>query len=239
MASSFTGPLLNADKKRGTREFFSKLPVGQETDYVTYFNDFLMAQDYATADWTQSQAEVGTGTATETLAADERSGALVLTNAANDTDFNEIQATEENYSLTSGKRLWYETKIKIGGTDITAVGAISGLYITDTTALAGATDSVRIEVADGAADILCKTEKNSTETSTDSGVDAVIDTYVTLGFYYDGAGSVEFYVNRNKVATHTTNLPDDENLCITAGVINGEAVVKTLTIDYIYVAQER
>jgi hypothetical protein len=37
----------------------------------------------------------------------------------------------------------------------------------------------------------------------------------------------------------TTNLPDDEDLTVTFAIQNGEAVAKTMTVDYIYVAKER
>ena len=37
----------------------------------------------------------------------------------------------------------------------------------------------------------------------------------------------------------TTNLPDNEQLALSFGVQNGEAVAKTMTIDYLSVAQER
>ncbi len=50
-------------------------------------------------------------------------------------------------------------------------------------------------------------ESGDTETSTDSGQDAVDATDVVLGFRVDGLGIVEFYIDRILVATHTTNIP--------------------------------
>jgi hypothetical protein len=37
----------------------------------------------------------------------------------------------------------------------------------------------------------------------------------------------------------TTNLVDDEDLTPTFAIQNGEAVAKTMTVDYIFVAKER
>jgi hypothetical protein len=37
----------------------------------------------------------------------------------------------------------------------------------------------------------------------------------------------------------TTNLCDDEELTISFGIQNGEAVAKTMSIDYIFVSKER
>lgn len=231
-----TGPGLNTDKTAGAREWFSKLPVGQEPDYVTYFNDFLVEQDYAAADWVITTTEDGSGSASEALAGDEDSGALLITNDDADNDLDSLQLTQETFRLTSGKRTWMEMRLKVNDAD--QVDEFWGLCVTDTTPLA-ATDRIGFGITDENASINCITEKDSTETSTDSGQDAADDTYVKLGFYYDGIGNVEFYVNRAKVATHTTNIPDDENLCVTLHHQNGEAAAQTLTVDYIYVCQER
>jgi hypothetical protein len=37
----------------------------------------------------------------------------------------------------------------------------------------------------------------------------------------------------------TTNLPDDEDLTISFAIQNGEAVAKTMTVDYILCSKER
>lgn len=237
MAFHKTGPGLNEEKQRGDREWFSKLPIGQEPDYISYFNDFLVAQDYAAGDWVITTTEGGAGDATEALAADEIGGALLITNDDADNDSDELQHTEEVWKLASGKRVWFETRVKVS--DATQSDLFVGLSITDTTVIDGVTDSVGFRKDDGDANIDVVSEKDSTETLTDSGVDLADNTYVKLGFYWDGQDSVEFFVNRAKVATHTTNNPDDENLCVTLALQNGEAAAKTMTVDYIYVCQER
>jgi hypothetical protein len=61
-----------------------------------------------------------------------------------------------------------------------------------------------------------------------------------LGFYYDGASAIQYSVNGSVLGTSvTTNLPDDEDLTVTFAIQNGEAVAKTMTVDYIFVAKER
>jgi hypothetical protein len=37
----------------------------------------------------------------------------------------------------------------------------------------------------------------------------------------------------------TTNLVDDEDLTVSIALQNGEAVAKTMTVDYVFVAKER
>ena len=65
-------------------------------------------------------------------------------------------------------------------------------------------------------------------------------TAVTLGFHVKSTGSVEFFVNRALVATHTTNIPDDENLALGAMQLSGSATgTKSMNVDYIFAAQTR
>lgn len=236
MATRFTGPLLGAEKSSGLREWYSQKPQDNDPDYIVYYNDFVASQDYAAADWTITTTEAGAGAATEALTANDLGGSLLITNDDADNDLDSLQQNEETWKMASGKRLWYETRIKVADAD--DVDLFVGLGITDTTPLDTA-DRVGFQIDDADASILCKSEKNSTETSTDSGQDAADATYVQLGIYWDGLSSVEFYVDRSKVATHTTNNPDDVNLAITMHVQNGSAAANTLTVDYIYVTQER
>ncbi len=66
------------------------------------------------------------------------------------------------------------------------------------------------------------------------------DTFINLGFYYDGVSQIQYFVNGVLGgASVTTNLPDDEDLTVTFAIQNGEAVAKTMTVDYIFVAKER
>ena len=70
------------------------------------------------------------------------------------------------------------------------------------------------------------------------------DTFVTLGFKVSGKNKssaiVEFFVNRELVATHTTNIPDDENLTVGAMELSGDASgTKTASIDYLLAVQDR
>lgn len=235
MADYFVGPLTEKEAT-GPRQWFSNLPACSSPDYSVYFNDFLVAQDYAAADWVITTTEAGAGDATEALAADERGGALLITNDAADNDLDALQLTEETFTLTVGKRTWFETRCK--ASVAADVDLFIGLAITDTTVL-DTTDRVGFQIDDGDASIRALTEKDSVESSSDTGVDAANATYVRLGFYYDGSNKVYFFVDRELKATHTTNIPDDENLCVTFHIQNGSGNARTLTIDYLYACQER
>jgi hypothetical protein len=102
------------------------------------------------------------------------------------------------------------------------------------------TDGVFFIKADGSTSVSLRVEKNNTATATTGVATLANDTFITLGFYYDGGSSIQYSVNGTVTGTSvTTNLPDDEALTVTLALQNGEAAAKTMTVDYVFVAKER
>lgn len=198
-----------------------------------YFNDF---DTYVAGDWTLTTVEAGAGSATEALT-NVKGGALLVTNAAGDNDHDFFQKVGESFKFESGKRLWFE--IRLQTSDATDSDIVAGLQITDNSPLA-VSDGVFFLKADGAATADFLVEKDSTATTAAAVATLADDTWITLGFMYDGASAIHYYVDRVLAGTSvTTNMPDDEELTISFGIQNGEAAAKTLTVDYIFAAQER
>lgn len=217
-------------------DWYSNMPVGALTpDFVEYFNDFINTGDYAATNWTITTTEDGAGSATEALGSDALNGTLVITNDNGGSDSDSLQQNEETWKLTSGKKMWFDCRFAMGDADSSTV--FVGLAVTDTTPL-DTTDRIGFQV-DGDASIDCLSEKDSTQTTTDSAVDAADATFNRCGFYWDGSSSVYFFVDGALVATHSANIPDDENLSITMHIANGTTAAETLTIDYIRVLMER
>lgn len=201
-------------------------------DAHVYMEDF---DTFTAADWTITTVEAGAGSATEALG-DADGGVLVITNDNADDDSDFFNKVGESFLMESGKKLWFEARFKVS--DATQSDVVFGLQITDTTPL-DVSDGVFFLKPDGDTAFTLEVEKNNTATSTAVG-DLADDTYVTLGFYYDGSTGVHAYVNRVLVDTSVvTNLPDDEVLTISFGIQNGEAAAKVMTVDYIMVAKER
>lgn len=198
-----------------------------------YFNDFTT---YASGDWTATVVEAGAGSGAIALA-DAVGGVLTLTNDDADDDSYNFQKKGENYKLASGKKLAFEARVKFS--DATQSDLVVGLCITDTTLIAGMTDGVYFAKADGSAAVKFTTEKDSTETNTAAVHTLVADTWTRFGFTWDGVDTVKGYVDGVLVATHTTNVCDDEELCVSFAHQNGEAVAKVLSIDYAKVTQVR
>ena len=207
----------------------------------TYFEDF---DTYVAGDWTITR--VGT-TPTEALT-DVDGGALLLTLSAADNDSDYLQKKGESFLPTSGKKLIFAARFKVS--DATQSDLVMGLQVTDTTPMAaagdGVTDGIFFQKDDGDANIDFYVQKDATtgQLTTTAATTIATDTFVELAFYFDGARYVTVFKDKAPVSvvdlttTLTTYLPDTE-LTISFGVQNGEAVAKTMTIDYIFAAQER
>ena len=213
----------------GEDTIFAALGQPAPTKFHTYWEDF----DYYTAgNWTVTETDSG---ATQALT-DGDGGLLLVTNTAADDDLVALQKVGESFRFAAGKKLWFEARLKVS--DATQSDLTVGLQITDTSPL-DVTDGVFFIKADGSTAVTLRVEKNNTASTASVG-DMANDTFITLAFYYDGVSQVQYAVNGVVGgAVATTNLPDDEDLTVSFALQNGEAVAKTMTVDYIFVAKER
>lgn len=213
----------------GEDTIFAAMGQLAPTKFHTYMEDF---DYYTAANWTVTETQAG---ATQALT-DGDGGLLLLTNSAADDDLVALQKVGESYRFAAGKKLWFEARLKVS--DATQSDLTVGLQITDTSPL-DVTDGVFFIKADGSTSVTLRVEKNNTASTATVGTMAN-DTFITLAFYYDGVSQVQYAVNGVVGgAVAVTNLPDDEDLTVSFAVQNGEAVAKTMTVDYIFVAKER
>lgn len=224
-------------------DMLGQLGMLDPTKYIVDFNDFMSFNATSGEDYVITN----TGAATEALSsAHGPGGVLLLTNAAADNDLCTLQRPVEAFKFTSGKKMWFAARVKIldAGTDVTQSDVFVGLIITDTTLEAGITDGVYFNKPDGTAGtIQFITTMNSSATTQAAVGTFVHNTFIELGFYYDGGTSLEVWVDNVKVATLTvtlgTTLVNDEELTVTFGIQNGEGVSKVMAIDYHLAVQER
>ena len=203
------------------------------TKWITYFNDF---HEYVAGDWTITTTEAGSGAATEAVT-DVQGGGLLVTNddADNDADFFNLKG--ESFKLVAGKKTFFRARFKVS--DATQSDFVVGLQITDTTPLA-VSDGVYFMKDDGDASLDLHVEKNGSDTTASAISTVADDTFLIAGFYYDGKSAIKYYVDDVHLGTSvTTDLPDDEELTVSFGIQNGAAAAKTMTVDYIFVSQER
>jgi len=230
MTTHFTSGVTNVSGD-GT---LGKLKAPAPHKYHSYFNDF---DTYLASDWTITTTEAGTGSATEALA-DGDGGLLLLTNAAGDNDLDFLQLVKEGFKYEAGKQLAFNIRFKTS--DATQTDIVAGLQLTDTTPL-DVTDGIFFLKEDGSTSISFIVEKNSTQSTLTLPNALANDTFMTLGFVFDPKDQ-KFHVFQDNVLAGTvvnTNAPDDEELTVSFGVQNGEAVAKTMTIDYVGAMKER
>lgn len=208
------------------------------TKHHLFFDDF---DRYVAADWTITA--VGAGTQ---ALADGDGGVLLLTNAAADNDSQQLQKVGESFLLEAGKRAWFKARFKVS--DATQSDFLIGLCVADTTLQgavsgAGVTDGIFFSKDDGDALLDVQCQKNATTGQTRAAGIATVadDTFLTVGLYYDGVSELKYFVNDAQLGTldaTATYLPDTE-LTVSFAIMNGEAVAKTMTVDYILAAKER
>lgn len=205
------------------------------TQMHTYFNDF---DTYHGNEWTVTETQAG---ATQALT-DVDGGVLLLTNSAADDDLNALQKVGESFKFEAGKKLFFKARLAVS--DATQSDFVIGLQINDATPLA-VTDGVYFKKDDGDANLDFVVVKNSTASTATAIATVVAATYITVGFYYNGIDEVVYAASTNSLnpavlgKLATTNLPDDEELTISFAIQNGEAVAKTLSVDYVFAAKER
>jgi len=203
-------------------------------EYFGYFNDFLTQNDYLATDWTVT--EQGSATQVISVAAGV-GGVLVITNAAADNDNSFQQNDLEVFSYSATKKLSFAARFKV--LEVIQCDFNIGLQITDTDPHV-VSDGIFFRKDDGDVFLDVVVVKNGTETLVARVHDMVADTYVDVELYYEGRGMLHIVVNGAEVGTAVmTNAPDDENLTISFGIRNGQAVANVMSLDYISAIQER
>lgn len=217
----------------GQDAIFADLTMSDPTLYHTYFNDF---DTYTAGDWVVTETD---SAATQALTAGD-GGLLLVTNTAADNDLVALQKTPAAFSFTAGKKAFFSARFKVS--NATQCDFVMGLQVVDTTPL-DVTDGVYFLKADDAAtvDIVCR--KNASTGSTSASAIATLsdDTYVVLAWYYDGVSKIAYAVNGSvlgSISATSDYLPD--TVCtVSFALQNGNAVARTMTVDYVYAAIER
>ena len=194
-----------------------------------YLNDF---DTYTAGEWTVTETQAG---ATQALA-DADGGILVLTNTTGGTDINAIQLANETFTFTSGKALYFESRLKVSNATLAAFAV--GLQAANATPLTVANGVVFTKPA-AAAIINLVAAIASTRTTQATGGSVVADTYTTLAFWYDGESSI-YYAQDGVLlgSIANTNMPTTE-LAISVGLQNGSGAAHVLSCDYLYAWKAR
>lgn len=199
-----------------------------------YHEDFHV---YAAGDFAITTTEAGGGDAAQALT-DEIGGVLLLTNDTNDNDMIQLQVgtgtTGESFILAQRQPLWFEARLAVN--NATEAQFFIGLASEDTSLMTAVTNSVHFENADGAADVTYHCEGGS-DTTADTGVNVVADTYNRFGIFWDGRDLVEYWIDAVLVGGSRTNIPTAEMKVSFAVTNRVAATAKTMSVDYIKCVQ--
>lgn len=219
-----------------------------ETLVVEYFNDFVNeVYDFdVTNDWTVTEDDAAD---TQAITADTVPGILKLTQkATTDNDGGQVNYNFEKWKLATGKKLWFETRIRCAAGDATNLDFFVGLAEAED--LTGVADNmpangIGFHKEDGDTNIDASSSDNGTNLQTAAAGTLVDATWIKLGLYFDGgatgAATITPYVNGvagTPIASVTYATMAE--LAPLFMVRNGDATTtQTLEIDYVKVVQLR
>lgn len=196
---------------------------GRPGSFVYHFDDFFT---FTGAEWVVTE----TGVNTQAIS-DGHAGRLLLTNAAADNDLTSIQmgntgdaTTGESLLPADGRTIYLECRMV--KSDATQSDWLFGLVTTDTTPLSSTTGYF-FQKDDGDTNVDVWTNGSTTlSVATDD------TSFHKYGIRINGTTDVEFWIDDVKESTVTFSGTATE-VRPTFHIQNGEAVAKTMTIDYL------
>ena len=224
----YTTGVTNVHSGQTLGQFFAPDP----TKMHVYFNDF---NDYTAAEWTVTETSGG---ATEALA-DGDDGILLLTNTGADNDLLAMNLVPEGFVMEAGKKAWFKAKWQMS--EATSMDAVIGLIVIDSAPIAGApSDGVYFRKDDGDTNWDFAIQASSVAISAAAGIaTSVASTDITLGWYFDGIDTFEYFVNDTLAGSaETTGFPTTE-LSVLFAIQAGSANARTASLDYVFAAKER
>ncbi|CAB4144768.1 hypothetical protein UFOVP468_55 [uncultured Caudovirales phage] len=214
-------------------DLFADMVQPDPTLFHQYFQDF---DTYVAGDWTVTETDAA---ATQALTAGD-GGLLLVTNTAADNDLVALQKNPAAWTFTAGKKTFFRCRFKVS--NATESDLVFGLQVVDATPL-DVTDGVYFLKADGSTNVAIIARKNaSTGSTTATAITTMAnDTFIELGWCYDGQSTIAYEVNGTVLGSldgSSSYLPDT-TCTVSFALQNGNAVARTMTVDYIFVAKER
>lgn len=212
------------------------------TKYHIFFDDFDVRTltDGTIAQWTDT---LNSGTVAVAAA---NNGTIVLTAANTDEALTQTQATTASWLPSVSKKFWMKSRFKVSSASLADV--FVGLAVIDTTLIAtsalGMTDAIGFFKAatDSTWTAAVRKDASTGATSLTSLGAVTDDTFLTVGMYYDGAGTMYTMVDNvvnGSFAVSSTYWPDAQMSPSLAIAQEGTGGANLLTVDYLFIAAER
>jgi hypothetical protein len=190
--------------------------------------DYFAATDF-TVDSVNSSAAL----------ADEDGGVLNIVTGGTDNNHYFLETKSEGFLFPLSAEGWFRARFKVS--EVTRVEWVMGFQISASNPLA-VSDGIYFVKVDGETAINLITVKNtSTLTSNEILSTYTADTYLDLGFYIDGKGKINVFIDDVFAENFDvdSSFPDDQTLVVSFGVKNGDGNTRTMAVDFIIAAKER
>ena len=217
-----------------------QLIVPDPTSVQVFMDDFMK---FVPGDWFITRTHAGSTSGAETIG-DATGGVLAFypANADDDNTFFQYKATpnvttaSEIFTLESTKKLWFKARLKVSDTGDSDF--FIGLQSADTTPLTAPVDAVWWKSDDGDDYLDFGMYAASVSTLSETAIATIVDdTYFTVGFYWDGVDTIQYFYNDVIQGSSTATYPTAA-MTVSFGVQNGSAAARTMSVDYIAVIKE-
>ncbi len=224
------------------REFRPIEPLIRNYTYIV--DDFHFFNDPgadATLRWVRTTTEAGAGGNLAAIMVAKQNGVLQLKTDTFDNDAEFITTVSEGFQFAENKKLFFEAEFSI--TTLTSNETLIGLWDVEQE-----TDPVDDLPVDGVyfnnvglvsrLDIIVRDTDATVSTNTVKST-MVAGTKYKVGYYWDGRGSLEYYLDDVLLNTLDAEVPTDAGVGIGFGIQNSSAASRDMEIDSILCFKER
>jgi len=230
----------------GLYRYRTSMGMVESAEYCVMFDDFVSPiTTNLPAGWDAVVIDVGATVVTDTTAGSLGATGVLLFDSDGATE-GACFYGEKCIQLTSGKRFFMEMRfqteiandsdVQFGLSSVTATTNPEDLWTTTST------DLIAFGVLDGDATVTMLADKDNSGSTAELGtIDLSDATWHTLAIYYDGAGTLQGYVDGELAITWaqaSTTIPTGVALAPFVGFRNGSAITTEGHCDYVrYVLQ--
>lgn len=256
--SHLSGPVRHTTRLRSQSEraWFRELPIGMnDPDFVHQFVDFVNVTDYSTTDYTLGSSGTGTSAAVNTSSS-AANGALQLQTGSTAGNYASVQnkalawlldrtLVANTHANQSHKRLWFEAQFT-ADVAFNDVDTFVGLSETQANIVGLSQNFVGFRVQNGSALLRYQSSTAGVTTSqtvsagSANSVSLVPGQMVRVGFMFDNANNVDFYINRNFMGRVGSAAIPSSPLALSVMIAtSSSAQSRGLTLDYMYACKTR
>ena len=210
--------------------------------YHILFDDFLEFTEAAIWTTTEDAGKTGTDALMDVVGG-------VYTNFCDGDDNDESYciSTAETFLIATGKKIWFEARLRVdeAATDDANVmvglsdSAGADMILDNGGGPAASYDGVVFTKVDGGTKWQFETSNAGTQETTAEVAAYADDTFVRLGFYYDGVTGITPYVDGTAGTAHTIAVAGLEEMHVFFGIKAGSVVEEAIEIDYVKCVQLR